>query len=151
MPEDKNAFNKGLLTVNKLIIKFLLIVLTVCLLLASADLVYLIYLKLKEPPFWLVDVTTLFDVFSLVLIIAIGYELVKSLILIISSESIPSFPIVQIAIIAVANKIITLDIKHTDQITIYGLAILMAALGVTYHFHRQKGKAKQEDNPPNAS
>ena len=99
------------------------------LLLASADIVYVIYQKLKEPPYWLIDVTTLFDVFSLVLIIAIGYELIKSLILVISSESIPSFPIIQIAIIAVANKIITLDIKHTDAVTLFGLAALLAALG----------------------
>jgi uncharacterized membrane protein (DUF373 family) len=66
------------------------------------------------------------------LIIAVGYELIKSLILIITSETIPSAPIIQIAIIAVANKIITLDIKHTEPIMVVGLGVLIAALGLTH-------------------
>lgn len=146
MPDQKPGFNRNIILFNKLIIKFLLIILSICLLLASADIVYVIYQKLKEPPYWLIDVTTLFDVFSLVLIIAIGYELIKSLILVISSESIPSFPIIQIAIIAVANKIITLDIKHTDAVTLFGLAALLAALGAAYFFHKT-GKGKTADFP----
>jgi uncharacterized membrane protein (DUF373 family) len=49
---------------------------------------------------------------------------------------------VQIAIIAVANKIITLDIKHTDAITLFGLAALMTGLGLVYYFHQVKGKER---------
>lgn len=82
--------------------------------------------------------------FNLILIIAIGYELIKSLILIISSNTVPTLPIIQIAIIAVSNKIITLDIKQTNVYILIGLALLIAALGLTYflmkYFETQRDK-----------
>jgi len=140
-PNDK--FVKSILFVNKLIIKFLVCVLTVCLILSSLHLLTIIYFKIKEPPILLFDVTLLFDVFSMILIIAIGYELIKSLLIIISSQTIPSFPVVQIAIIAVCNKIITMDIKHTDFYTLVGLAALISALGLTYYFHKTKNQDTQ--------
>ena len=142
MDAHKDQFVKSVLFINKGIIQFLVCILTVCLLLACVNLLMIVYERIKNPPFLIFEVATLFDVFSLILIIAIGYELVKSLLIIISSQTIPSFSIVQIAIIAVANKIITLDIKHTDAITLFGLAALMTGLGLVYYFHQVKGKER---------
>lgn len=139
METDNDKFAKPVLFVNKLIIKFLVCVLTLCLILATIHLVMALGQKIIEPPFLVIDLPTLFEGFSLVLIIAIGYELVKSLLIIISSHSIPSLPVVQIAIIAVANKIITIDVKHTDPYILYGLAAIMTGLGVTYFFHKKAG------------
>ena len=140
--EAKDKFLKINLTVANNLIRALIIIMTVVLVLGVVDLLYLIFNKvINQPPYFLIDVTTLFDVFSLVLVIAIGYELIKSLILIIYSNTIPSLPIIEIAIIAVANKIITLDIKHTDSQTLFGLACLIGALGITHFllkFNKQK-------------
>lgn len=132
MDSPQTKFEQYILSGNKLIVKYLIIILTLSLIFASVHLSMLVYEKLTNPPFLVIEVGALFDIFSLVLIIAIGYELVKSLLIIISSEAIPSLPIVQIAIIAVANKIITLDVKHTDVNLLYGLAALIAGLGLTY-------------------
>jgi uncharacterized membrane protein (DUF373 family) len=137
MKPSEDKFSKAILATNKFVVKFLICVLTICLILSSLHLVDVVYEKIKEPPFLLIDINTLFDVFSLVLIITIGYELVKSLLIIISSEAIPSFPLTQIAIIAVTNKIITLDIKHTEPITLFGLAALVLGLGACYFLHRK--------------
>jgi uncharacterized membrane protein (DUF373 family) len=54
--------------------------------------------------------------------------------LIISSDSIPNVSIIQIAIIAVANKLSHFDAKHSDANLIIGLAVLITALGLT-HFY----------------
>jgi uncharacterized membrane protein (DUF373 family) len=139
---DKNNFIKIILISNKFIIKYLVALLTVCLLLASINLFMLVYKRLTEPPFLVFEITILFEVFSLALIIAIGIELIKSLILLLISESIPSLSIIQIAIIAVANKIITLDVKHTDAITLLALAALMAGLGLAFYFHKHNQVTK---------
>jgi uncharacterized membrane protein (DUF373 family) len=136
--QQEDKFVKPILFVNKLIIKFLICILTICLILSAVHLVIVVFGKITAPPFLIFEVATLYDVFSLILIVAIGFELIKSLLIIVSSETIPSFPIVQIGIIAVANKIITLDIKHTDFYTLLGLAALMAGLGITYFFHKFK-------------
>lgn len=143
MHPDNDKFTNAVLFTNKLIVKFLICILTICLISATVHLVAIIYYKLVRPPFLIIDVTTLFDVFSLILIITIGYELVKSLLIVISSQSIPSFPIIQIAIIAVANKIITLDIAHTDFKILLGLASLLVGLGVAYFFHKTKNQDQE--------
>jgi uncharacterized membrane protein (DUF373 family) len=80
----------------------------------------------------------------LVLIIAVGDELIKSLILIITSDSIPTVPIVQIAIVAVATKIITLDAKHSEPNTVIGLAVLIGMLRLT-HFLLKYYKSPQNE------
>jgi uncharacterized membrane protein (DUF373 family) len=68
----------------------------------------MIYKKITNPPFLLIELSTLFEIFNLLLVIAVGYELMKSFYMIVSSDKIPVVPIVEIAIIALANKVITI-------------------------------------------
>ena len=134
-----DKFSSIVLGINKNIIRVLIGIMTLSLILGTANLIYLEFVKIINHPYFLVDVSTLFEVFNLILVIAIGYELIRSLILIISSDTVPTIPIIQIAIIAVANKIITLDIKQTNVNILIGLALLIAALGLAYFlmkFHK---------------
>lgn len=128
----KDKFSTIILGINKNVIRVLIAIMTLSLILGTLNLIYIELSKIILHPYLLVDVSTLFEVFNLILIIAIGYELVRSLILIISSDTIPTIPILQIAIIAVSNKIITLDIKQTNVYTLIGLAALIASLGFAY-------------------
>jgi len=95
-------------------------------------------------------IKTLFDTLRLILTVAVGYELIKSLhTIVISDISFPSLPLVQVAIIAVCNKIITLDIHHIDAMYVFGLATLIVALGITYFL--LKPKAESINNTSQAS
>ncbi len=143
--KNQDKFTTVILKINKNVIRFLIGIMTFSLILGSLHLVYLVVQKALDPtPFFiLLDVTDLLSIFNLVLIIAVGYELIKSLVLIITSEEIPTVPIVQIAIVAVANKIITLDLKHSDPNMIIGLALLISGLGLAYFLMKYK-KTPQE-------
>ena len=131
--KSSDKFSRIILGTNKNILRVLIGIMTLTLILGAANLIYLEFAKIVAHPYYLVDVTTLLEVFNLILVLAIGYELIRSLILIISSDTVPTVPIIQIAIIAVSNKIITLDIKQTDVNTIIGLASLIAALGLAHY------------------
>ncbi len=130
--KSNDKFSRIILSINKNVIRVLIGIMTLSLILGTLNLIYLEMAKIIDHPYLLVDVSTLFEVFNLMLIIAIGYELIRSLILIISSDTVPTVPIIQIAIIAVSNKIITLDIKQTNVNTLAGLALLIAALGLAH-------------------
>lgn len=140
---NNDKFSIIILGINKNIIRVLIGIMTVSLILGSANLIYLEIVKIINHPYYLVDISTLFEVFNLILIIAIGFELIRSLILIISSDTVPTVPIIQIAIIAVSNKIITLDIKQTNVNTLVGLALLIAALGLA-HFLLKYRRSNQK-------
>lgn len=126
-------FLKGILQTNKWIMVGIVFILTTALLSASLYLIYTVYTEIQDPPMLLINPKLLYQIFSSALIIAIGYELIKSIIIIITSDEIPALPIVKISIIAVANKVITLDIKDISHLTILGLAALLIGLAMIYY------------------
>jgi len=144
MSSQDKKFDSFILWINKCIIKILMIILTLCLILALGSLIQIVYHRIISPPFLLIDITLLFESFNLVLINAVGYELVKSLSIIISSDVIPTRLIIQIAIIAVANKIITLDLKNVKTEMLYGMASILVGLGAAFYFlHNPKQKNEE--------
>ena len=74
------------------------------------------------------NISTLFEVFNLISIIAVRYELINALLLIISSNKVPTIQIIEILITAISTKIITLDIQQTNSNIIMSLAVISAAL-----------------------
>lgn len=130
--KSDDKFLRIIIAINKNIIRVLIGIMTLILILGTLHLYYLEFKKITAPPYLLIDVSTLFEVFNLILIIAVGYELIKALLLIISSDTIPTIPIIEISIIAISTKIITLDIQQTNSNTIVSLALLIATLGLAY-------------------
>jgi uncharacterized membrane protein (DUF373 family) len=130
--KSDEQFLRIIIGINKNIIRILVSIMTVMLILGTIQLIFLEFKKITNPPYLLKEVSTLVEVFNLILIIAVGYELIKALLLIISSNTIPTVPIIEISIIAISTKIITLDIKQTNSNFIISLALLIAALGLSY-------------------
>ena len=147
--KKKDKFSAIILGINKNVIRVLIGLMSLTLILSSLHLMTLEYQKIQAHPFTLVDVSTLFEVFNFILIIAIGYELIRSLLLIISSDTFPTLPIIQIALIAVSNKIITLDTKQTDSYTLIGLALLIAALAIAHFLLKYEKVAKIDSTTEN--
>ena len=130
--ETNDKFSNIILSINKNIIRVLIGIMTLMLILGTFSLIYLEVKKITSPPYIFIDVATLFEAFNLILIIAVGYELIKALLLIISSNIIPTKQIIEISIIAISTKIITLEIQQTNSNIIIGMALLVAALGLSY-------------------
>ena len=130
--KSDEQFSRIIIGINKNIIRILISIMTVMLILGTIQLIFLEFKKITNPPYLLIEVSTLVEVFNLILIIAVGYELIKALLLIISSNTIPTVPIIEISIIAISTKIITLDIKQTNSNVIISLALLIASLGLSY-------------------
>lgn len=136
MTGDK--FTHTIHNIAKFILKFLVVVMTLSLGLGMINLVYTLVHDVIVPPYqYMLELHELYNVFKLGLIIVVGYELIKSLLIIINSDSIPSKTILNIAIIAVANKIITLDLSHTGFESVLALAALALALGVGNYFLKE--------------
>lgn len=114
-------------------------VICLCLVFATMDLTKTIILDLFTPPIMLIKVNILLSsTFQSILIIVIGYELFKALHIVVTSKVIPDLPIVQIAIIALANKIIALDVLVIDYKIMLGLATLLIALAISHYFLKSK-------------
>ena len=96
-----------------------------------------------QPPFLLIEPETLFRSFGLFLIIVIGLELLKLLKLHLMHHKLRPEVVIEVAIIAVCNKVVTLDPKALAAETIIGLAALLLALSAGYYvFAKTRSEAE---------
>jgi len=100
-------------------------------------------LEVFAPPFLLLDISKIFEGFGLALIILIGLELLKVLKLFLVEDKIKPEIIVEIAVIALCNKVITLDAKHTLGDVLLGIAAILVGLSIGYFVFRFRASDKE--------
>ena len=110
----------------------ILLALSVTLLLAFLDIAYVIYKKIMTPPTFIVDAQGLMELFSLILILLIGLELIDSVKAYLDKHVIHVELILLIAIIAISRKVVVWDFDKHGHHELYSLAAMILALGVSY-------------------
>jgi uncharacterized membrane protein (DUF373 family) len=103
-----------------------------------ADVVYVLYQKLSSPPYFLLDVEDILQTFGAFMLVLIAVEIFINIRLYLGSNVIPVELVVATALMAVARKVIVLDLKIVSAEQIVGLALVTIALGVTYWLIKQK-------------
>ena len=118
---------------------FVLVMLMLILALSAVELAVITVRQILIPPVFLLDIARLQEIFGFVLIFLIGLELVESVELYLAHTSarVLAEPILLIAIIAVARKIIVLDTKAIEPFTVIGIAALMLGLTIGYFLMRK--------------
>lgn len=111
-----------------------------------ADLAWLIIKDLSSPPLVLLGVDELVDVFGLFLLVLIGLELFETLRVHSHSAERRAEVILLVAIIALARKVITLELKAVSGAALLGLAGLEVALAIAFMIvRRARRNAPPED------
>lgn len=97
-----------------------------------ADVFYVLYERLATPPMWLLDVEDILQVFGAFMAVLIAIEIFINIRLYLGTSVIPVQLVLATALMAVARKIIVLDLKIVSAEQIVGLALVTIALGVSY-------------------
>jgi uncharacterized membrane protein (DUF373 family) len=111
-------------------------------LLSVVELAVLIFEQLMIPPFMLLDMNKLLKIFSFFLIVLIGLELIEVIKVYLVDEQVHVEVIFLVAIIAVARKVIILDVKDMDPLILVGVAAIILALSGGYLLLKQGLKIK---------
>lgn len=85
------------------------------------------------PPLLMIDPSDLTRLFGLFLVILIGLELLKLIKLHMSHDMVRPELVIEVAIIAVCNKVVTLDPKTMTANIMVGLATLLIALAAGFY------------------
>ena len=115
------------------IIYVLIAMLLVAVILGTVQLGRELVQTILKPPFLLIEPQALFASFGLFLVILIGLELLKLLKLHLQHHKLRPELVIEVAIIAVCNKVVTLDLKALEGETLIGLAALLLALSAGYY------------------
>jgi len=130
---------------QKVIALVLAILLILVVALATVDLGFLIAQDIWKTPRFLIPVQGLLEIFSFFLLVLIGVELLETLKAYVKKNVIHVRLVLEVALIAMARKVIILEPNSTPALTLLGMAALISALGVAFYFER---KARGEQPSP---
>ncbi len=132
---------------ERLLIQILMVMMAIVLALATIDLGWTIIKDVSTPPYVVISVNDLLDLFGLFMLVIIGIELLETIMKTYLTQGTPHFEVVlSVAIIAVARKVIILDIKEISSLSLIGLASIIMALTIGYYFmKRGSGLEKSTD------
>ncbi|WP_461535107.1 phosphate-starvation-inducible PsiE family protein [Spongorhabdus nitratireducens] len=111
----------------------LAVLMVIVVLLATIDLAWAIIRDVLSPPVLLLGVDEIFDIFGLFLIILIGVELLETIKAYIIEQVFHVEIVLEVALIAVAKKVIVLDLEKYDSGQLMALALLILAVSIGYY------------------
>ena len=112
----------------------LLAMLALVVLLATVDLGWIILKDMLTPPMFLLDVDELLELFGAFLLVMIGLELLDTVKIYITQKTIHVEVVLLVGIIAIARKVVILEPKGMDALTLIGIAAIIFSLTVGYYF-----------------
>jgi uncharacterized membrane protein (DUF373 family) len=130
---------------EKIIIRVLVVLMAFVLLLSTVELAWVIIKDIITPPILLLEIDELLDIFGLFMLVLIGIELLDTIAKTYMAESVDHAQIVMaVAIIAIARKVIILDVKDLSGLALVGIAAIILALSIGYYLIKKKGDSVKE-------
>ncbi len=137
----ENDVSKILTVFEKVIISVLTVLMIIVVVLATIDLAWVILQKLLRPPVLLLVADDLLDIFGTFLLVLIGLELLNTIRAYLSEHTIHAEVVFMAAMIAVARKVITLDVKELSPVALVGIATIILALSAGYYLFKQSQRS----------
>jgi uncharacterized membrane protein (DUF373 family) len=114
---------------EKVMIQALMVMMAIVLGLATLDLGWLIIKDVMTPPYLLLSIGQLLDIFGLFMLVLIGIELLETMMKTYLTQDQPHYEVVlSVAIIAIARKVIILDVEEIESLSLIGIASIVLAL-----------------------
>ena len=129
---------KYLEKVERVIVLSLLIMMVLVVFLSTADLGWIIIKDIITPPVFLLDINELLDVFGMFLLVLIGVELLETVKMYLTEKTVHVEVVFMVAMIAIARKVIILDIKELSGLTLIGIGVIIIALSAGYYLLTRK-------------
>jgi uncharacterized membrane protein (DUF373 family) len=116
----------------RICVKVLAVLMALVILLGVADVIYVLYIRLMAPPMLLLNVGDIFRVFGAFMVVLIAIEIFINIRLYLGSNTLPIKLVLATALMAIARKVIVLDLNSTESIYVFAIAAVVLALGITY-------------------
>ena len=97
-----------------------------------ADVIWILYQRLTEPPILLLEISDLFETFGAFLAVLIAIEIFVNIRLYLGADVLPVQLVIATALMAICRKIIVLDFEKVSPDYILASAGAILALGLTY-------------------
>jgi uncharacterized membrane protein (DUF373 family) len=126
--------------VERLIILSLVILMLVVVLLSTIELAWVIAKDIITPPVLLLEIIELLEIFGLFLLVLIGIELLEMIKIYLEEKVIHVEVVFMVAMVAIARKVVMLDVKNLSGLTLVGIGAVIFALSAGYFLVKRTHK-----------
>ena len=123
---------------ERLITYALLVLIGAVVVLATAELAWLLAKDVLTPPLFLLEIEELQELFGQFLLVLIGIELMYTLRLYIEDRSIHLEAVLAVALIAVARKIIVVEPKDLPPGALFAVAAMVVGLAIGHYLVQRR-------------
>jgi uncharacterized membrane protein (DUF373 family) len=124
---------------EKIIVLSLIGMMVVVILLATVELGWVLIKDIITPPLILLDIDELLEIFGFFLLVLIGVELLETIKAYLKKGVVHVEIVLEVALIAIARKVIILNPKEYASLTLLSIAALIVALAVAYRLMKRPG------------
>jgi len=129
---------RWLRTFEHTIIRALIVMMAIIILISTIELGYLLIKDIVRPPVFFFEIDELLELFGFFLLILIGIELLETIKAYLKDKVVHSEVVLEVALIAIARKVIILDLKAYDSTVLIGIAAMIIAIAGAYFILRRK-------------
>lgn len=129
-------FTQFTLRTSRMVVCAAMVCIVVTMIFSIFDLIALIFqeLLLADPNLYTISIDKSLKFFSNAVTIFVGYELTKSISLMMSANKIPIADICKTATIAMMNKLITMDSHQVNSYWLISMSVVILSLVVAIYF-----------------
>jgi uncharacterized membrane protein (DUF373 family) len=106
--------------------------------LTTVELGWIIITHIKNPPIFFLRIPDLLDIFGFFLLVLIGIELLETIKAYLIDNVVHVEVVLEVAVIAIARKVIILDLEKYDGLTLLGTAAVIAAVAAALFALKRK-------------
>ena len=126
------VFLTGIRVIERAVVLSLLGMMLLTIVLATVELGMIMYQQILAPPFMLLDIENLLEIFGFFLMVLIGLELFETIRIYLEENTVHVEVVMLVAIVAVSRKVIIIDYKTTEPMMNFSIAALVLALCTGY-------------------
>ena len=108
--------------------------------LATVELGWIIVKDIISPPVILMEIAELLEIFGFFLLVLIGVELLETIKAYLIEKVVHVEIVLEVALIAIARKVIILDLEKYGSLTLVGMASLILAVAVAFYAVKKRLK-----------
>jgi uncharacterized membrane protein (DUF373 family) len=121
-----------------LVVTALITMMILVIFLSTIELAWIIIQDIITPPIVILEINQLLEIFGFFLLILIGIELLETIKVYLIEKVIHVEIVLEVALIALARKVIVLDTSKYDGVTILAYAALIIAVSVAFYSVKKK-------------
>lgn len=130
---------------ERIIVLSLITMMVIVVALATVELGWIIFRDIFTPPIILLEISELLEIFGFFLLVLIGIELLETIKAYLLTNVIHVEIVLEVALIAIARKVIILDIDKYEGLTLVGIAALIAAVALAFLVIKRHVKQNETD------